>query len=586
MCQMLGTCSRALLVKNDQGGPLIVAKWPDTALSQKSMLAAAKTTFEKKNIHLDKTEEDTFYLGYPISMKDEFWGVVVLELNTKDSASVQAVTKVLNWGITWLQIALLQQESLRIVESGKNYPPTEEQQLSFMESIIKEPSLEEAAITASNYLATEYRLKRVSLGIFEGKSLSVKAISHSISYDPASQELHNLLAAMQEASSQGVNIHCSATENANTENNIATEIKKTCHNILIQNAKLHSCQTLLLETLFPQKNQTAKRHILGAVILENTEEINAGIQASIEKNIYYLSYILSLKKDSETSVAEKIKHSLKKYIHNTFFENRIKYSIFTVAVSALLFSIFYPVNYYISNEAVVESLDKYLLTAPYDGYVAEVNYRSGDQVEKDQILLKLQDDDLNLEHRKLASELQQYQFEYDTSLANGNRLQASITNTKIDQARIQLDLIETKLQRTLIRSPVKGLILSDDINRPIGSPISQGDVLIEVAKNNAHKIVLYVDERNIAKIQVDQKGELKLTGLPDKTLQINVERITPISEIKNRRNYFRIDASLVEKPLSLHPGMTGSGKILIGKRSLIWIALHDVWYGLKIAIWY
>jgi hypothetical protein len=64
-----------------------------------------------------------------------------------------------------------------------------------------------------------------------------------------------------------------------------------------------------------------------------------------------------------------------------------------------------------------------------------------------------------------------------------------------------------------------------------------------------------------------------------------VENVTPVSEAREGRNYFRVEARLEQTPAQLRPGMEGVGKIDIGRRHLIWAWGNRAIDGLRLFIW-
>jgi len=129
------------------------------------------------------------------------------------------------------------------------------------------------------------------------------------------------------------------------------------------------------------------------------------------------------------------------------------------------------------------------------------------------------------------------------------------------------------------------MIISDDIQQSIGAPVAQGDTLFEISDAEGFGVTLFIHEKNIAEIKPSQKGELQLSSLPGQYIAISVDRITPLSEVKDGSNYFKVEATLDENTSLLRPGMTGSSRVLIAKKTLGWIWFHDLWHRLRRLAW-
>ena len=98
-------------------------------------------------------------------------------------------------------------------------------------------------------------------------------------------------------------------------------------------------------------------------------------------------------------------------------------------------------------------------------------------------------------------------------------------------------------------------------------------------------MILQVDERDISRLALGQRGELVLSGLPGQALPIVVHQITPVSTAQDGRNFFRVEAQLEGSAPRLRPGMEGVGKVSVGEERLIWVWTHGFTDWLRLAVW-
>jgi hypothetical protein len=110
-------------------------------------------------------------------------------------------------------------------------------------------------------------------------------------------------------------------------------------------------------------------------------------------------------------------------------------------------------------------------------------------------------------------------------------------------------------------------------------------VLFEVAPLDAYRVVLNVDERDVAELSPGQHGELVLAGMPYERLPFTVRQLTPISTPQEGRNFFRVEAQLEGGSVRLRPGMEGVGKVDVGERKLLWIWTHSFTEWLQLSLW-
>ena len=125
-----------------------------------------------------------------------------------------------------------------------------------------------------------------------------------------------------------------------------------------------------------------------------------------------------------------------------------------------------------------------------------------------------------------------------------------------------------------------------DLTQELGSPVEQGKVLFEIAPLDAYRVVLQVDEQQVADVRSGQRGELVLSSLPGVHYPLTVKTVTPVNVAKEGRNLFRVEAPLNVKPDGrLRPGMEGVAKIRSDERSLLWIGTHRLTDWLRLALW-
>lgn len=573
-----------MLVQTTFGvSPQILAKWPNAAANNATLRDALKQVMDKKRLYLAPDGDGHFIVGQPLVIEDEAWGVLILRLQLTDKKELPAVLKNLKLGQYWLQFLLQQSTDVSppVVASilEKNSASTALLQLSA--SLLKENSLQETAISLVNLLAGFLQATRVSLGLRHAKDIELEAISFSANFDKRTQAMQAINEAMTEAFEQSAGIDFSPTpfsDSAPDPESAVPVFIKRAHQQLQQQQQLQSVHSLLV------RNSDT---IIGVLTIELDKQ--AGLsddqRSFLQQVLHFAGAILALRQQVSASVWQGLKRRTAQRLERWFGEDSWRGKI--IATLALIFvvALFVPLDYRLSADATLHTTEKYLVVSPQDGYLGKIIARPGDSVKKGAALAQLNDEDLRLERRKLASQVQQYRQAYDTALANSKRIEAAIASAQMDQASIQLRLIDQQLARTQLIAPMDGIIVSDDISQTQGAPVKQGDVLFEIAAAQGFLVQLFVDERDIAAVQSGQDGQVKFSSLPDEVFAMRVNSITPISEVREGRNYFRVDAELIRALDVLRPGMTGTGKLIVGHRALGWIWFHDLWFWLRLKLW-
>ena len=241
-----------------------------------------------------------------------------------------------------------------------------------------------------------------------------------------------------------------------------------------------------------------------------------------------------------------------------------------------------------SASAVLEGAIERVITAPESGYIKDASARPGDVVDAGTTLATLDDRDLLLEKLKWSGKQKQISKEYREALATHDLSQIGILRAQLSQAEAQLEILDLKLNRTVITSPIAAVVVSGDYTRSLGAPVERGQVLYKVSPLEDYRVVLHVDESDISEITVGMQGKLTLSAAAEDTFDIEVIKITPVSVAESGINYFQVEATLPEAPDFLRPGMQGVGKIEVGERRMLWVWTHKMvdWIRLKLWSWW
>jgi multidrug resistance efflux pump len=242
-------------------------------------------------------------------------------------------------------------------------------------------------------------------------------------------------------------------------------------------------------------------------------------------------------------------------------------------------------DYRVTADAVLEPAVVRASVTPFDGYVAAAPARAGDVVKQGDLLAELDDRDIGLERLRWVSEAAQYEQQYRQALAVRDAAEAEIAAASLAEARAELARADDRLARTEIRAPFDGVVVTGDLSQQLGAPVEKGSTLFEVAPLDAYRLILQVDERDVAEVRVGQTGRLVLSSLPDDPLDFEVVKLTPVSTAEEGVNFFRVEAGIDLEDGRLRPAIEGVGKIEVGRRRLIWIWTHDAIDWLRLQLW-
>lgn len=253
--------------------------------------------------------------------------------------------------------------------------------------------------------------------------------------------------------------------------------------------------------------------------------------------------------------------------------------------SAMGFLLFVPFDDHAAAKVVVEGQTQQMITAPFEGYWAEVLVRPGDHVKLGQVMARLDTRDLKVEQEKLLSERDQSSGKLRQAFADGDSSAVQQASAQFRQADAELSLVQTKLHRAEITAPADGAVIFGDWHDQIGSPIESGKKMFEIAAGDGYRVVLQVPEEEIARVSLGQSGQIRVTGLPQKQFDFRVNRVTAVAALDDHKNTFRVEARLSDPNAPLRPGMQGVGKIVVAKSNLMTIWMRPVAQWLRMKLW-
>ena len=178
----------------------------------------------------------------------------------------------------------------------------------------------------------------------------------------------------------------------------------------------------------------------------------------------------------------------------------------------------------------------------------------GDQVRRDQIIARLEDNDIKAQldqakanlklaeadlkdaenfykrQKELTAKGLISQQEFETAEARYNR-----TLAIIDLASAQVTAAEVAMENTLIRAPFDGTVLTKnadvgEIVSPFGASINSRAAVVTMADMTSLQVEADVSESNIEKITLNQECEIVLDAYPEKSYPGFVAKIVPTAD--------------------------------------------------------
>ena len=442
--------------------------------------------------------------------------------------------------------------------------------LGLIASVLARDRLESAATAFASEIAMLMGADEVSVGFDDDGHAVVAAISRMEDFQPESELVQAYASAMDEAIIQRRSVIFPA---------LGEDVQIT---------RAHAALARYRDGFALSVPMVSEGRIFGAVTLLTNASRPLGRDnvALCEHVVSLVGPILQLKREAGQPWYRRLGRGLRAGPGRQPGSGSWSLRMATVACAAVLAALaFLPVNYNVSASARLEGAVQAALVAPADGFLRNAYVQPGDAVTANQLLAELSEEEMMLERRKWESALAQHETAAPAALAVADRGQFIISEAKADEARAQIDLIDTWLARGRIVAPFDGLVIQGDLMQSLGAPVKRGEVLLTIAPKGEYRLVVEVDDRDIAAVRSGQHGEVVLGALTEHKLPFVVERVTPVASARDGRNFFEVFAKLDTTHNLLQPGLRGIARIHAGEKPIAWIASHRLLEWARVTSW-
>ncbi len=574
-CRLIpGVGAGVAVLAKTAGGPFApAAYWPDRESCSPTLAEAAEIALAE---HRGVVQGDdgsggstqACSVAYPLKTGDELWGVVAIEVQGRSSGQLRAILRQLQWGASWVEVMLLRQRS----RSTQGLLDRASSALDIVATALSDERFLPACSATVTELAMRLDCDQVSVGFRQRGHAAVVAVSHSAQFGRRMNLIRDIGGAMDEAIDQGGMVIHPAPEGA--------EFRITRAHAEL--ARAHDAGAVLTVPLGSGGELYGALTFLkppGAAFDQAAVDICDGVAAVVGP-------ILQEKRRNDRWIGRKLGAALveqaKRLLGPGYFGRKLAVALLVAVVA--FFSLV-RADFRITSPAVLEGLVQRVIVAPFDGYIATETARAGEILRAGEVLATLDDKDLALERLRWSTTRRQRLTEFDRALAERDRADINIIKAQIDQAEAQIALLDEQLARVKLVSPFDGIVVSGDLSQAVGASVSRGQELFQIAPLDAYRVILEVDEGDIADMAVGQAGSLLLSSIPEEPLAFTVERITPVAEAREGRNYFRVEARLDRVSERLRPGMEGIAKTRVEERLLIWIWTRKFLDWLRLSLW-
>ena len=455
-----------------------------------------------------------------------------------------------------------------------------------------------AAMAFCNEVASALSAERVSLGFLKGRYVRVEGMSHTEKIVRKMELVQAIESAMEECLDQDVEtVHPAPTE-ANYVSRAATALSD-------KHGPTSICSLPMRRGGETEAVITVERAVNQPFTLEEVETLRLGCDLCTAR-------LLELR-EHDKWVGAKAASATRKGLATLVGPQHtwIKVTVMGVC-AALVYISLYPAAWRVNAPFEVQTVEHHVIAAPFPGRIEKVLVERSDPiVAGETVLAVMETAELIARRASAIAQKQQYYATAQLAKREGKIAEEKIELHKIARMRAEIELLDYNIEKANIRSNITGVVTEGDLKGSEGATLQQGEAMFRVAPIDALRAELLVPEKRIDDVLtiIEQRraerrkdgvadddpdrrdGELAAVAYPGTYLPFVVERISPVAEVIEQRNVFRVRVRLQlhqidDKPKWLRPGLEGVAKVQIGTASYAWLWSRDPVAWLRMKLWW
>ena len=248
---------------------------------------------------------------------------------------------------------------------------------------------------------------------------------------------------------------------------------------------------------------------------------------------------------------------------------RGRFVLASVAVLAGLLAL--PVPFKPKCDFTVEPVKRRYVAAPFDGTLESTFVEPGDMVQTGQVLASLDERELRWELAGLEAEYVAAKKRRDTARAKQEAAQSQLAVLEMQKIQTKIQTLRHRTENLQIQCPIDGVLVSGDLRRTEGAPVSIGQTLFEVAPLERMIAEIEVRQDDVAFVREGMPVNLRFEAFPHEDWSGKITTLHPRAELRQAQTVFIAEVELDNAKGQLRPGMNGRAKITSQQRSIGWI---------------
>ncbi len=204
------------------------------------------------------------------------------------------------------------------------------------------------------------------------------------------------------------------------------------------------------------------------------------------------------------------------------------------------------------------------------GKVTTIHFKSGQTVEKGQLLLELDSETDRVELKGLLAEqkLATIRFQRMAKLVRDkftSQSEYDQSNAQLEETKAAVESKQTAIKKKQITAPFSGELGIRQVN--LGQYLAPGSIIVNLQNRNPIYVDFTIPERYLGELGLGQFITLNVQAYPEQSFQGKVTAINPGIDIETRS--VKVRATLQNTENYLRPGMFANVKVISNQQTTV-----------------
>jgi HlyD family secretion protein len=163
------------------------------------------------------------------------------------------------------------------------------------------------------------------------------------------------------------------------------------------------------------------------------------------------------------------------------------------------------------------------------------------------------------------------QADMDAAVASAARAKADLASTEAEvrQAQANVGTNESDLAKSVIRSPIDGIVLTRNIEpgQTVAATMTAPELFVVAEKLENMKLKVAVAEADIGRLKQEQKASFTVDAWPSRFYEARVRKVEFGSTVTDNVVTYTTELEVSNDDLSLRPGMTATAEVIVAEEN-------------------